>query len=173
LNIFLHKAIPFGAGLGGGSSDAAFMLKLLNEMFEANFNNSQLENMASEIGADCPFFINNEITYAEGIGNIFSSVNVDFKNIEIEVALPSIEISTAFAYKNITPQQPEFDLKSAIQSPVETWKNTITNHFEAPVFKRYPELQKIKETFYKKGALYASMSGSGSSIFGLFKSDTK
>jgi len=168
LNIFLHKIIPFGAGLGGGSSDAAFILKLLNEMFEAGFDDAKLENIASKIGADCPFFIKNQTSYAEGTGNIFSPID-EIPNLEIELIVPPIQVSTAIAYKNIIPCQPEINLKKAIQMPVETWREQIRNDFEIPVFNMFPELKELKETLYEKGAVYASMSGSGSSVFGLFK----
>ena len=168
LNIFLHKKIPLGSGLGGGSSDAAFMLKLLNEMFEAGFTEDKLEKISSEIGADCAFFIRNNITFAEGVGNIFSPVNVDFPKYWIELIVPQVEVSTAFAYQNIMPVQPNIDLKKTILSSIDSWSNKIENNFESPIFKKYPELKKIKEKLYKKGAIYASMSGSGSSIFGLF-----
>ena len=169
LNIFLHKIIPFGSGLGGGSSDAAFMLKLLNEMFEAGMTDDNLEKIASEIGADCAFFIRNKITFAEGVGNIFSSLNVDFPKYWIELIIPPVEVSTAFAYQNITPCNPNIDLKTSILSSIDTWRNKIENNFEKPIFEKFPELQKIKEKLYNQGAIYASMSGSGSSVFGLFQ----
>jgi 4-diphosphocytidyl-2-C-methyl-D-erythritol kinase len=173
LNIFLHKVIPFGSGLGGGSSDAAFMLKLLNEMFEAGITDDNLEKIGAEIGADCAFFIKNKITFAEGIGNVFSSVNSDIPNFWIELIVPSVEVSTAFAYQNIVPGKPELDLKTALQLPIETWRNKIKNSFEKTVFEKFPELQNIKVTLYDKGTLYASMSGSGSAIYGLFSQNPK
>jgi 4-diphosphocytidyl-2-C-methyl-D-erythritol kinase len=173
LNIFLHKIIPFGSGLGGGSSDAAFMLKLLNEMFEAGITDDNLENIASEIGADCAFFIRNKSVFAEGVGNIFSPLNSASPNLWIELIVPPIEVSTTFAYQNITPCKPDIDLKTVTKLPVDTWRNKIENHFEKFVFIKFPELQKIKETLYNRGAYYASMSGSGSAVYGLFKQNPK
>ncbi|MDR2928924.1 MAG: 4-(cytidine 5'-diphospho)-2-C-methyl-D-erythritol kinase [Cytophagaceae bacterium] len=168
LNIILHKVIPTGAGLGGGSSDAAFMLKLLNEGFNAGLNTEELENIASEIGADCAFFIRNKATFGEGIGNKFSSVNINLLNLWIELVIPPIHVSTAFAYRNITPQQPASDLRQSVQYSIKMWRHKILNDFEKPVFEKYPEIEKIKDRFFKNGALYASMSGSGSAVFGLF-----
>jgi len=173
LNIFLHKIIPFGAGLGGGSADAAFMLKLLNEMFEVNFTDEKLEIIASSIGADCAFFIKNKITFAEETGNIFSPVNINIPKFWLELVVPPIEVSTVFAYQNIKPCKPNSDLKKAISLPVEMWRNLITNDFEAPVFKQFPVLKRIKDTLYKNGAIYASMSGSGSAVYGLFNNEPK
>ena len=168
LDIYLHKVIPFGAGLGGGSSDAAFMLKLLNEQFDAGLTNNELETLATEIGADCAFFIRNTTTYAEGIGNIFSPIDIDISKLWIELVIPPIHVSTAFAYKNITPRKPQTGLKTATQSPFEDWHAQISNDFEIPVFEQFPEIKTIKEDLYKHGAIYASMSGSGSAVFGLF-----
>ena len=167
LNIFLHKNIPFGAGLGGGSSDAAFMIKLLNEMFEIKLDDDKLEEIAANIGADCPFFIKNQAVYSEGTGNIFSSIE-DMPNLWLELVVPPIHISTEFAYRNITPCKAETNLKTAVQLPVNEWSKHIRNDFEIPVFKKFPELKEIKEKLYKNGAIYASMSGSGASIYGLF-----
>ena len=173
LNIFLHKIIPFGAGLGGGSSDAAFMLKLLNEMYQADFDVTKLEIIASKIGADCPFFIKNQATYAEGTGNIFSLLDSELPNLWLELIVPQVHVSTAFAYKTIIPCTPKNELKTAVFQPIDTWKKNIINDFEKPVFTEFPELKKIKEKLYEKGALYASMSGSGSSVFGLFHQNPK
>ena len=169
LNIHLHKAIPFGAGLGGGSSDAAFMLKLVNEQFNVGLCENELEKLASRIGADCAFFIRNRTTYAEGIGNIFSEVNVNLSDLWIQLVIPPIHVSTSLAYKSIIPKKPQFDLKESAQNPLDEWYRQIFNDFETPVFNLFPEIKTIKEKLYNNGAVYASMSGSGSSVFGLFK----
>ena len=169
LDIYLHKVIPFGAGLGGGSSDAAFMLKLLNEQFNAGLSNDELETLASEIGADCAFFIRNAATYAKGIGNIFSPIDIDISGLWIELVIPPIHVSTSFAYKNIIPKNPQTDLKTAVKSLKEDWHKQIVNDFETPVFDKFPEIKMIKDNLYKHGTVYASMSGSGSAVFGLFE----
>ncbi|MCL2073873.1 MAG: 4-(cytidine 5'-diphospho)-2-C-methyl-D-erythritol kinase [Marinilabiliaceae bacterium] len=169
LNIFLHKVIPCGSGLGGGSSDAAFMLKLLNELFNIALTHQELQEIASEIGADCAFFILNSVTFAEGIGNLFSPLEILPPRIWIEIVVPSFHVSTSFAYKNIVPCHPKFNLKSAICLPIENWRDKVINDFEPQIFDNYPELKDIKEKLYSSGAIYASMSGSGSAVFGLFK----
>ncbi len=171
LDISLHKQIPFGAGLGGGSSDAAFMLKALNELFELNASPEKLEELAAMIGADCPFFIRNEPVFAEGIGNIFTPVELSLKNYYIALIKPHIFISTPQAFAGISPQQPETSLKELIALPVEAWKNRIVNDFEASVFKKHPAIAAIKEELYRLGAIYASMSGSGSSVYGIFSEE--
>ena len=169
LNIFIHKVIPIGSGLGGGSSNAAFMLKIINDLFEIGLNTHDLENIASKIGADCAFFIGNNNIFAEGIGNVFSNVDVILPRMWVEIIVPQIHVSTSFAYQNIIPRRPLIDLKTAINSPVESWREMIINDFELPIFEKYPELKEFKEKLYQNGAFYASMSGSGSAIYGLFK----
>lgn len=168
VDIALHKQIPFGAGLGGGSADAAFMLKALNELFELKITPKKLEKMASKLGADCPFFIKNKPIYAVGIGNEFSSVNVSLKGYWMLLIKPDIHVSTAEAYAGITPTHSEKSLTELIQLPITEWKNCIKNDFEKSVFAKQPEIGKIKEIMYELGALYASMSGSGSSVYGVF-----
>lgn len=168
VKLHLHKIIPFGAGLGGGSSDAAFTLKMLNNHFSLNISNTELEYFAAKIGADCPFFIQNKPTFASGIGDQFQPINLDLSDFEILLIKPNIAVSTPVAYRNIIPKQAEFSLLNIENLPIEKWKNTIVNDFEKSVFKKYPELDKLKQTLYKSGALYASMSGSGSSLFGIF-----
>lgn len=164
----LHKIIPFGAGLGGGSSDAAFTLKMLNEYFNLALSTEILENYASQIGADCPFFIQNKPVFATGIGNRFQSLEFDLSAYEIVVLKPGIAVNTADAYRNITPRIPEKSLTELIKLPIETWKATIKNDFEKNVFSKYPEIAQLKEVLYELGAVYASMSGSGSAVFGIF-----
>lgn len=169
LEIHLLKAIPFGAGLGGGSADAAFMLKLLNEFCELGQSETELETLAASIGADCPFFIRNKPVFASGIGNIFTPVDLSLKGYHICLVKPDIAVSTPEAYSLVKPAIPETGVREIITRPVNEWKDLLINDFEKSVFSRYPEIETIKETLYKAGATYAAMSGSGSSVFGLFE----
>lgn len=168
VDIHLFKHIPSGAGLGGGSSDAAFMLKLLNEHFHLNLPDNQLEAYAATLGADCAFFIRNKPTFAEGIGNIFSPIELSLSGYGIMIVKPDIFVSTREAFSNIHPKRPEHPIKEVIQRPVSEWKETLINDFEASVFPLHPAIEAIKQELYNQGAAYASMSGSGSSVFGLF-----
>jgi 4-diphosphocytidyl-2-C-methyl-D-erythritol kinase len=169
LKIHLHKVIPFGAGLGGGSADAAFALKMINDYFELGISISNLEKYASKIGADCPFFIKNKPTFAYGTGDQFSPVNLDLSAYTIILVKPTCSVSTPEAYRNITPQKADFNLTKINKLPIEEWRSIIKNDFEASVFPQYPEIENIKNILYDNGAVYASMSGSGSSVFGIFK----
>lgn len=168
IEIYLYKTIPSGAGLGGGSADAAFMLKLLNDKFKLNLSNETLEEYAAMLGADCAFFINNAPTFAEGIGNRFSPISLSLKGYQLVLIKPDIFVSTREAFAHIRPHRPEYSLKEAINRPVSEWKSYLINDFEESVFPQHPAIGKIKEDLYREGALYASMSGSGSSVFGLF-----
>lgn len=172
IDIHLFKHIPSGAGLGGGSADAAFMLKLLNERFSLNLGIEQLEMYAATLGADCAFFIRNAPTFAEGIGNIFSPVSLSLKGYQLVIIKPDIFVSTREAFAQIRPHHPEHPLREVICRPIEEWKKLLVNDFEASVFPQFPAIKEIKEELYRQGALYASMSGSGSSVFGLFKPET-
>lgn len=172
IDIYLYKNIPSGAGLGGGSADAAFMLKLLNERFQLNLPDNQLEEYASVLGADCAFFIQNQPIFAEGIGNIFSPVHLSLKGYRIVIVKPDVFISTKEAFANIHPHQPEHSIKEIIQKPVQEWKELLVNDFEDSLFPHYPIIRNLKEKLYEHGAIYASMSGSGSSVFGLFDANT-
>lgn len=171
VDVHLYKHIPSGAGLGGGSSDAAFMLKLLNERFGLGLTDGQLEEYAAGLGADCAFFIRNRATYAEGIGNLFSPVSLSLKGYQIVLVKPDIFVSTREAFSLIQPRQPEYSLEETITLPVSEWKKRLKNDFEASVFPQYPAIGKIKDKMYENGAIYAAMSGSGSSVFGLFAPD--
>ena len=168
IDIHLIKHIPSGAGLGGGSSDAAFMLKLLNDMFEKHLSTKQLEDLAAQLGADCPFFIHNKPTYAKGIGDVFSPIDLSLKDYQIIIVKPNVFISTKEAFANILPHQPSESIIDIIKSPIHEWRHYLTNDFEASIFPQHPEIANIKLQLYEKGAEYASMSGSGSSVFGLF-----
>lgn len=171
VEIHLFKHIPSGAGLGGGSSDAAFMLKLLNDQFNLHLTDHQLEGYAATLGADCAFFIKNQPTFAEGIGNVFSPVELSLKDYQIMIIKPDVFVSTREAFSNIRPQRPEHSVKEVIKRPVSEWRETLINDFEASVFPLHPVIGEIKEELYRQGAVYASMSGSGSSVFGLFAPD--
>ena len=172
VEIHLYKHIPSGAGLGGGSSDAAFMLKLLNEHYNLQLSDKQMEDYAATLGADCAFFIKNTPTYAEGIGNIFSPIELSLKGYRIMIVKPDVFVSTREAFANIRPHRPEYPVREVIRRPVAEWKDTLINDFEASVFPQYPVIGEIKEELYHQGAIYASMSGSGSSVFGLFAAGT-
>ncbi len=172
LRIDLLKTIPFGAGLGGGSSDAAFMLKLVNEFCGFGIKDSTLEELAAKIGADCPFFIQNKPVFASGIGNVFEPVDFSLKGWHLCLVKPDIAVSTAEAYSMIRPSQPKISLKEIIKQPVNEWKDLMVNDFEESVFPKFPGIEAIKLKLYENGAVYASMSGSGSSVFGLFKGRT-
>ncbi len=171
IDISLCKQIPFGAGLGGGSSDAAFMLKTLNDLFELKITTKKLERLASKLGADCPVFIQNKPVFAKGIGNEFTSIELSLKDKFLVLVKPDIHISTPEAYSLVVPEKPEISLAELIKQPITEWKNMIKNDFEKSVFANHPEIEAIKDNLYKMGALYASMSGSGSSVFGIFETE--
>lgn len=169
VDIHLFKHIPSGAGLGGGSSDAAYMLKLLNEKFNLKLSDENLEEYAARLGADCAFFIRNTPTYAEGIGNIFSPISLSLKGYQIVLVKPDIFVSTRDAFAQIKPHRQEIPLKEVIKQPIEEWKERMVNDFEESVFPQFPAIKEIKEKLYEAGAIYAAMTGSGSSVFGLFR----
>lgn len=173
LHIHLHKIIPFGAGLGGGSSDAAFMLTALNTYFNLQITDTEIEKYAQQLGSDCSFFIKNKPVFAEGTGNIFSEINLDLSTYYILIIKPDIHINTKEAFTRIKPAKPEFNLKGISQLPVSEFNKTLTNDFEKSVFKLYPKVKQIKEILYHAGAIYAQMSGSGSSVFGIFSEKPK
>lgn len=171
VSIHLLKSIPIGAGLGGGSSDAAFTLKLLNDLFSLNLDTATLCELASSLGSDCPFFINNAPTLCTGKGDEFSSIEVSLKDKWIVLVNPNIGISTTEAYSGVTPRQPQHSLQEALLAPLSTWKEYVHNDFEDSLFPRYPVLANIKEQLYQMGATYASMSGSGSTMYGIFEEE--
>jgi len=164
----LHKIIPTGAGLGGGSSDAAFALKGLNDLFQLNIEKDKMIEFASNLGSDCAFFIHNHPVFAEGKGDIFSEIKLSLKGLYMVLVKPSVAVSTAAAYRGVTPSIPDSYLIDSIKRPVNEWHDCIRNRFEESVFAAYPIIGHIKESMYNDGALYASMSGSGSSVYGLF-----
>lgn len=176
VHIHLHKQIPIGAGLGGGSSDAAFTLKVLNELFTLKLTSEELCSYAAQLGSDCPFFIHNRSGIATGRGEIFTPLPLDLSHYSIEIISPEIFISTAEAYKLVDDYKiqnpttlPPASIQQSLLEPIETWKETIINDFESPLFAKYGALEQIKRDLYTKGAIYASMTGSGSSVYGIFK----
>jgi 4-diphosphocytidyl-2-C-methyl-D-erythritol kinase len=169
VQMHLHKCIPMGAGLGGGSSNAAATLLLLNQLFELQLTDETLMKYALQLGSDCPFFIFNQPCLATGRGEVLEPVSLNLSPYKILVVNPGIHINTAMAFKGIVPGLHTGDLKNIIQQPVEAWKNGLFNDFESTVFAQEPAIQQLKATLYQKGALYASMSGSGSSVFGIFE----
>ncbi|NDV83571.1 4-(cytidine 5'-diphospho)-2-C-methyl-D-erythritol kinase [Bacteroides sp. 51] len=173
IDAHLYKHIPSGAGLGGGSADAAFMLKLLNENFSLGLTIDELEEYAARLGADCAFFIQNKPTFAEGIGNVFSPISVSLKGYQLVLVKPDIFVSTKAAFSLIKPRKPIYSLKEIIARPITEWRELMVNDFEESVFPQYPVIGEIKEKLYQQGAIYAAMSGSGSSIFGLFRDNGK
>jgi len=173
LDIHLHKVIPFGAGLGGGSSDAAFLLKGLNEYFELGLTVDQLKGYALKLGADCSFFIENRPAYATGIGEKLQSIDLSLSGCYLVLVKPPFGVGTKEAYAGIKPSIPQFPLSDVIHQPVDTWQECIVNDFEASVFPVFPDIAGIKSKLLDSGAFYAAMSGSGSSVFGLFKGESK
>jgi 4-diphosphocytidyl-2-C-methyl-D-erythritol kinase len=168
VKMHLHKTIPFGAGLGGGSADAAFMLKLLNEQYSIGLTIEKLETMASTLGADCPVFIRNIPVIAKGIGNVFSDISLSLTGHWLQIVSPPFYVATANAYSRLKPAEPDQPIETLINSPVEIWKNRVRNDFEKSVFEMFPQIETIKIKLYERGAVFASMTGSGSSVYGLF-----
>lgn len=173
VEMHLHKVIPFGAGLGGGSADAAYALMMLRDLFALPLDDDGLAQLAARLGADCPFFIYNKPLLATGIGNCFTSVNFSLKGKTIVLVKPDIAVSTAEAYAHVQPAEPECSLAHKIATPPAMWANSIVNDFEKSVFKAHPHIATIKQRLYEMGAVYASMSGSGSSVFGIFDAPCK
>jgi len=180
VKIHLHKAIPMGAGLGGGSADAAFTLMALNDKYALGLSNDQLSAYALELGSDCPFFIINSPCIASGRGETLQSISHLLSGYRLVLVSPGIHINTQWAFSQVNPAAGENSIKApgklfqiVIAQPVNRWKDWLTNDFEKPVFEKYPAIRTIKETFYEQGALFASMSGSGSTVFGIFERDTR
>jgi len=169
LNIHLHKIIPAGAGLGGGSSDAAFMLRALNKMFSLSIGTDELKAIAAGLGSDCPFFIECRPAFASGRGEILSPVDNILDGFYAVLLNPGISVSTKEAYENCQPARPERSLRELIEIPVSEWKDLIVNDFERTVFIAHPEIKAIKQALYNSGAVYSSMSGSGSTVYGIFE----
>jgi len=168
VKIYLLKGIPVGAGLGGGSSDAANMIKLLDKTFSLNISAEKMQDYASQLGSDCAFFIENKTVFAYERGDMFRKAEVDLRNYHIAIVKPPVHVNTAAAYAGIKPGKAVHAVEEVIHLPVSDWKGRLINDFEDTVFAQYPEIKSIKERFYALGAVYASMSGSGSAVYGLF-----
>lgn len=169
IHTHLWKGIPTQAGMGGGSSDCAYMIRLLNELFGLRMSDEQMIGYAARLGADCAFFIKSTPCYAEGIGERMQPIALDLKGWYIGVVRPDIPVPTREAFSRIHPHYPEKCCKEVVMEPVEMWRGVLTNDFEESVFSLHPEIGAVKEEFYKRGATYAAMSGSGSALFGLFR----
>ncbi len=169
LKIRLEKNIPSGAGLGGGSSDAAFTVRMLNEMFTLGLSAEEMKRMVSTLGADCAFFVEAKPAFAEGIGNVLSPIDLNLSGLFLVLVKPEDAVSTREAYSRTTPHVPTLSLREAVRGDISTWRGTIGNDFEESVFPLHPEIESIKRSLYEQGALYSSMSGSGSSVFALFR----
>lgn len=173
VRIHLRKQIPMGAGLGGGSADATFVIKGINELFELKLSDTEMQKMASELGSDCAFFVRNCPQLAEGRGEVLSDIDLDLKGMYLKIINPGIHISTKEAFSNVHKSGQFGHLIQEIKQPKENWKSKIQNDFEVHLFKAHPELERIKEACYSEGAFYASMSGSGSTMFALYEKEPK
>lgn len=171
VKIYLEKIIPFGAGLGGGSSDASFAIKLLNDLFGLGLDIPQMEAIAAKIGADCPFFIQNKPSYVTGIGDVLQPIEFSLEGVSFLLVKPDDFVSTKEAYSKVSPKKPVLALSEMVLKPISEWKYNVVNDFEPSVFDGHPTVKSIKDTMYEQDALFASMSGSGSSVFGFFKSE--
>jgi 4-diphosphocytidyl-2-C-methyl-D-erythritol kinase len=165
--LHLHKIIPSGAGLGGGSADAAFTLKLLNDQFKLNLTDDQLKTYAAQLGSDCSFFISNKPSFASGRGEMIEELDLNLSGYHIILIKPEVNVPTSQAYQAVKPAQPKVSLRTLILQPLSSWKENITNDFEEGIFKLYPQLSQIKKELYDSGCIYASMSGSGSCLYGI------
>lgn len=172
IKMHLHKTIPMGAGLGGGSADASFVLKIINQKFNLGLTDEQLAAYALPLGSDCPFFIVNKPCYATGRGEILEEIQVDLSAYKILLVNPGIHINTGWAFSNIKIEKKERHLKELISIPIESWQQHIFNDFEKPVFEAHPEIAEIKSEMLNEGAIYTAMSGSGSTVFGMFRKNS-
>lgn len=168
VKMHLHKVIPSGAGLGGGSSDASFTLKMLNRMFELNLDNETLAAIAVQLGMDCPFFIEDVPAFSTGRGEFLEPISLNLDGLHLVIVKPPVHVSTAAAFTGIIPVYRENSISEFTQLPVQEWRNVLYNDFEKNVFTLYPEIEEIRNILYRNGALYASLSGSGSAVYGLF-----
>ncbi|GGF21034.1 4-(cytidine 5'-diphospho)-2-C-methyl-D-erythritol kinase [Hymenobacter cavernae] len=168
VQMHLHKTVPIGAGLGGGSGDAAFALRALTELFELNLTPETLEDYARRLGSDCAFFIQNKPVFAYEKGDVFEPIDLVLTGMACKVIYPDLHISTAEAYARVKPQAPRHDLRQSLAQPIEQWRSLISNDFEDALAPHYPLLGELKQALYDAGASYASLSGSGSAVYGLF-----
>lgn len=173
VDMFLYKHIPAGSGLGGGSADAAYTLKLLNSLFELSLTNDQLKEYAARLGSDCPFFIDNIPAIVRGRGEVLEKADLSLDGYYIKLVIPDVHISTAEAYSKIHPVKADYPIEKVCITAIEEWKEFVVNDFEKIVFNMHPHLKKIRDQLYDSGALYASMSGSGSAFYGIYKDQQK
>ena len=171
LHVHLHKAIPTGSGMGGGSADAAFFLRESNEFFKLGMNDNKMKSLAGLLGSDCPFFIENKPAFVSGKGEILQSATINLRGKYLLIIMPETHISSQKAYSLVQPEKPDVSLSEIISKPISQWKNLLKNDFEKPIFSLYPELGNLKKSLYENGAVYASMTGSGSAIYGLFENE--
>ncbi|MDD2793100.1 MAG: 4-(cytidine 5'-diphospho)-2-C-methyl-D-erythritol kinase [Sediminibacterium sp.] len=171
IQMHLHKMIPMGAGLGGGSSDGAFALKLLSNKFQLPLHPDQLIQYAAQLGSDCPFFILNQPCYGTGRGELLTPVELDLSGYKFVLVHPGIHVSTKWAFEQLTPAKSPRPITDILQQPITQWKGELVNDFEAPILNAYPDIAAIKQALYQDGALYASMSGSGSAVFGIYPAE--
>ncbi|HET6992411.1 MAG TPA: 4-(cytidine 5'-diphospho)-2-C-methyl-D-erythritol kinase [Bacteroidia bacterium] len=172
IKVHLHKIIPIGAGLGGGSSDAAFFIKAINKLFELNLAWGELHHYAKQLGADCSFFITNKPVFAEGKGDQLESTTVSLNGYYCAIVFPGVHVNTSDAYTNVTPHKPEISLEELIVStPIPKWKDVLKNDFEKNIFKKFPMIGEMKKKMYQSGAVYSGMSGSGSAVYGIFEKE--
>jgi len=169
----LHKVIPSGAGLGGGSADGAFALRMINKKFNLGLTEEKLIQLAASLGSDCPFFIINKPCFASGRGELLEEIPIDLSNFKILLVNPGIHIDTATAFKDVNPKVSGKSIKEIIKEPIANWKEQLTNDFEKGIFAKHQVIEKIKNALYDNGAIYASMSGSGSTLYGIFEKDKK
>ncbi|MBD3748478.1 MAG: 4-(cytidine 5'-diphospho)-2-C-methyl-D-erythritol kinase [Sphingobacteriales bacterium] len=167
--IHLYKQIPIGAGLGGGSADAAFFIKLINEKFQLSLDVETMQNYCRILGADCAFFIENKPVFAFEKGDVFEEINLDLTEYYLVLIMPPVHVSTGEAYRGVKPQQAKQSLKTLIQLPVEAWQGKITNDFEEHILRNHPQIRGVKSALLEAGALFALMSGSGASVYGIFR----
>lgn len=173
VTIHLHKNIPIGAGLGGGSANAAFTIDMLNEKFKLGLSSEEMQAYAAQIGSDCPFFIDNKPMMVGGRGEVLTASSLSLKGKCLLLVYPNLHISTGEAYRGIHPQQPEYSCQEILSKPIGEWKSLLKNDFEDSLFPKYPQLSILKEELYEMGAIYASMTGSGSTVFGIFDEKPK
>ncbi|MFC2118858.1 4-(cytidine 5'-diphospho)-2-C-methyl-D-erythritol kinase [Bacteroidota bacterium] len=172
VSIHLHKIVPTGSGLGGGSSDAVYILKVLNEMFFLDIQESKMIEFSSMLGSDCPFFVKNQASFVKGRGEIISNSDLKLSGLFLTLVIPGIHIDTKFAYSIVKPKKPDKSIEEIIKYPLSRWKGLLKNDFEKEIFRVSPEIGFIKQELYNMGAIYASMTGSGSSVYGIFKKRT-
>lgn len=169
IDVYLHKTLPMGAGLGGGSADAAFFINLLNEQFTLQLSETERIDIAKQLGSDCAFFIKNKPVFAYEKGDVFKDIDLDLSQYYIAIIYPNVHSNTKEAYSLVKPHQPKKTILEIIKQPIASWKHELLNDFEISIFDKYPVVEKTKNDLYDLGALYASMSGSGSAVFGIFE----